>query len=253
MSNRNVNDKSEIDLLHLVKVLWQKAWLIVLVMVLLGALAFSYAMFLVTPMYEATAKMYVNNNALSIGAANISLSDISAAKELLNTYVEILKTRETLEQVINNTGVDYTYEELLEMVSASSVNDTEIFAITVTSPDPNEAKLIVDEIVNILPDRIANIIVDTTPAMVDSAVTPIEKASPSYTRYAIVGMLIGAVLTCGILIIIDMMDTTMRSEDYLTQNYSDIPVLAIVPDMYEAKKRSYSYYYSYGGSKKRGK
>lgn len=253
MSNRNVNDKSEIDLLHLVKVLWQKAWLIVLVMVLLGALAFSYAMFLVTPMYEATAKMYVNNNALSIGAANISLSDISAAKELLNTYVEILKTRETLEQVINNTGVDYTYEELLEMVSASSVNDTEIFAITVTSPDPNEAKLIVDEIVNILPDRIANIIVDTTPAMVDSAVTPIEKVSPSYTRYAIVGMLIGAVLTCGILIIIDMMDTTMRSEDYLTQNYSDIPVLAIVPDMYEAKKRSYSYYYSYGGSKERGK
>jgi len=66
-------------------------------------------------------------------------------------------------------------------------------------------------------------------------------------------MLVGFVLTCGIIIIIDLMDTTMRSEDYLTQNYPEIPVLAIVPDMYETKKRSYSYYYSYGGSKESGK
>ncbi len=253
MNNRNTNDKSEIDLLHLVKLLWHKAWLIVLVMILLGALAFSYAMFLVTPMYQATAKMYVNNQSLSVGGATISLSDISAAKELLNTYVEILKTRETLDQVIENTGVAYTYEDLVKMISASSVNDTEIFAITVTSPDPAEAKLIVDEIVNVLPDSITNVIDDTRPRLVDKAVTPVDRSSPSYTRYAIIGMLVGFVLTCGIIIIIDLMDTTMRSEDYLTQNYSEIPVLAIVPDMYETKKRSYSYYYSYGGSRESGK
>ena len=252
MNNRN-NDKSEIDLLHLVKLLWSKAWLIVLVMILLGALAFSYAMFFVTPMYQATAKMYVNNKSISVGSSMISISDISAAKELLNTYVEILHTRETLDEVIEKTEVDYTYEQLSRMISASSVNDTEIFAITVTGPDPAEAKQIVDEIVKILPDRITNIIEDTKPRLVDEAVTPVNRSSPSYTRYAIIGMLVGAVLTCGIIIIVDMMDTTMRSEDYLTQNYSDIPVLAIVPDMYETKKRSYSYCYSYGGSKESGK
>ncbi|MBQ4055143.1 MAG: hypothetical protein IJD17_05470 [Clostridia bacterium] len=253
MNNRNTNDKSEIDLLHLVKLLWSKAWLIVLVMILLGALAFSYAMFFVTPMYQATAKMYVNNKSISVGSSVLSISDISAAKELLNTYVEILHTRETLEVVIENTGVEYTYEQLSRMISASSVNDTEIFAITVTGPDPKEAKDIVDEIVKILPDRITNVITDTQPRLVDKAVTPVNRSSPSYTRYAVIGMLVGFVLTCGIIIIIDLMDTTMRSEDYLTQNYPEIPVLAIVPDMYETKKRSYSYYYSYGGSKESGK
>jgi len=253
MNNRNTNDKSEIDLLHLVKLLWSKAWLIVLVMILLGALAFSYAMFFVTPMYQATAKMYVNNKSISVGSSVLSISDISAAKELLNTYVEILHTRETLEVVIENTGVEYTYEQLSRMISASSVNDTEIFAITVTGPDPKEAKDIVDQIVKILPDRITNVITDTQPRLVDKAVTPVNRSSPSYTRYAVIGMLVGFVLTCGIIIIIDLMDTTMRSEDYLTQNYPEIPVLAIVPDMYETKKRSYSYYYSYGGSKESGK
>jgi len=253
MNNRNTNDKSEIDLLHLVKLLWSKAWLIVLVMILLGALAFSYAMFFVTPMYQATAKMYVNNKSISVGSSVLSISDISAAKELLNTYVEILHTRETLEVVIENTGVEYTYEQLSRMISASSVNDTEIFAITVTGPDPKEAKDIVDQIVKILPDRITNVITDTQPRLVDKAVTPVNRSSPSYTRYAVIGMLVGFVLTCGIIIIIDLMDTTMRSEDYLTQNYPEIPVLAIVPDMYETKKRSYSYYYSYGVSKESGK
>ena len=49
MNNQAVNDKSEIDLLHLLKVLWHRAWLVVLVMLLLGAIAFSYAYFFITP------------------------------------------------------------------------------------------------------------------------------------------------------------------------------------------------------------
>ena len=80
------NSEIEIDLLHLIKILWQKAWLIALCAVLLGAITFSYAFFFITPLYQAKAMMYVNNNSLSLGGTSVSItaSEINAARSLLD-------------------------------------------------------------------------------------------------------------------------------------------------------------------------
>jgi len=244
MNNQFDNNEIEIDLLHLVKILWQRAWIIVLTMIFLGGMAFSYAFFLVTPQYQAKAMMYVNNSSFSLGGTSFSISssELSAAKSLLDVYVIILQSRTTMEEVLEETGLDYTYEEISKMVSASSVNSTEVFQIVATSSIPQEAELIVDTIVKILPDRIADIVDGSSVRLVDHAVLPTQRSSPSYTKYAAIGLVLGFVLSCGLIIIFDLLDTTIRDEEYLYQRYN-IPVLAVVPDAYETKKGAYSYYY----------
>lgn len=239
------NNEIEIDLLHLVRVLWQRVWIIAIVTVLLGAMAFSYAYFFVTPQYQAKAMMYVNNSALSLGGTSFSISssELSAAKSLLDVYVIILQSRTTMEEVLEESGLDYSYEKISGMVKASSVNSTEVFQIVATSSDPAEAELIVDTIVRVLPDRIADIVDGSSVRLVDHAVLPTQRSSPSYTKYAMIGLVLGFVLSCGAIIVLDLMDTTIRDEDYLYQRYN-IPVLAVVPDAYETRKGSYSYYYS---------
>ena len=153
--NRSKTDYYEIDLLRLAGALWKKLWLIVLVTLLCGALAFGYTFFLVTPLYKATAMMYVNNSAISVGSAKVSISagDLAASQSLVDTYTVILKTRGTLNEVISRTGVPYSYQQLTKMVQAEAVNSTEVFSIDVTSPDPQEAELIANAIADILPDR----------------------------------------------------------------------------------------------------
>jgi len=244
MNNQFDNNEIEIDLLHLVKILWQRAWIIVLTMIFLGGMAFSYAFFLVTPQYQAKAMMYVNNSSFSLGGTSFSISssELSAAKSLLDVYVIILQSRTTMEEVLEETGLDYTYEEISKMVSASSVNSTEVFQIVATSSIPQEAELIVDTIVKILPDRIADIVDGSSVRLVDHAVLPTQRSSPSYTKYAAIGLVLGFVLSCGLIIIFDLLDTTIRDEEYLYQRYN-IPVLTVVPDAYETKKGAYSYYY----------
>lgn len=247
MNNSHASgDELEIDLLHLLRVLWQKAWIIALSIILCGAIAFSYALFFITPQYEARAMMYVNNSSFSVGSTSFSISssELSAAKSLLDIYVIILGSRITLEAVIDEAGLDYTYEQLDKMVSASSVNGTEVFEIVATSSDPAEAKLIVDTIQNILPDRIAEIVDGSSVRIVDTAVVPVTRSSPSYTRYAMIGMLLGAVLSCGVIVVVDLLNNTVRSEDYLIERF-DIPLLAVVPDMHESKHSSYGYYSAY--------
>ena len=249
MNKQIDNAEFEIDILHLLKVLWKKAWIVIICTVLLAATAFSYAYFLVTPMYQAKAMMYVNNSAFSLGNTKISVSasELSAAKSLLDVYVIILKSRTTMEKVLEETGLEYSYQQISGMVAAESVNGTEVFQIVATSPNPREAELIVDTIVKILPDRIADIVDGSSVRLVDHAVLPTHRSSPSYTKYAVIGLLIGFVLSCGIIIVSDLLDTTIRDEDYLLQRYN-IPVLAVVPDAYEKKRSSYSYYYYGRGS-----
>ncbi len=252
-----LKDEIEIDIMHLLKLMWKKAWIIVISMILLASACFSYAVFFVTPQYQATAMMYVNNSSFSVGSTSVSISSaqLTAARSLLDTYVVILKTRTTFEKVIEEAGLDLTYRQLMGMVSASAVNETDVFRITATSSDPAEAELIVDTIVEILPDRIADIVDGSSVRIVDHAILPTSRSSPSYTKYAIIGMLLGFIASAAVIIIIDLKDTSVRDEDYLNQRY-EIPVLAVIPDVFAHKgkpyRKNYSYAY-YGRSGSSGK
>ena len=251
MNYHNTNDANEIDtievdLFDLIRLLWQRLWVIVLSMIVCGTIAFSASVFLVTPMYTSSAMLYVNNSSASVSGIPITItsSQLSASKSLLKTYVVILKTRTTLEQVQERTKLDYTVGELQGMISAVAVNSTDIFQITVTCPDPHDARTIVDTLVDIIPDRIADIVDGSSVRIVDTAITPTSRSSPSYTRYAVIGVLVGAVLSCAVIVIEDLMNTTVRDEEYLKQRYN-IPILAVVPEAYSVSKKAYGYKHGY--------
>lgn len=225
------NDEVEIDLIELAKALWHRAWAVVLAVALFGGIAFSCAAFLVTPLYQARALMYVNNSTFSVGSTSVSISpnELSAAQQLVDTYVVILKTRTTLCKVIEKAGLGYSYDQLNSMIEAAPVNSTEIFEIVVTSPDPNEAELIANTITEVLPDKISDIVDGASVRVVDYAVVPSRKSSPNITRYTALGMMAGFVLSCGIIVVLHLFDTTIHGPEYLTQNY-DLPILAVIPD-----------------------
>jgi len=244
MDNQRNKEEIEIDLLHIAKLLWKKAWIIAISIILAGAALFSYSVFFITPQYKATAKMYVNNSSISLGSTSVSISSgqLTAARSLLDTYIVILKTRTTFERVIEKSGINRTYGELMNMVSAEAVNETDVFSITATSDDPAEAELIVDTIVEILPERISDIVDGSSVRIVDHAILPTARSSPNYTRNAVLGMILGFLFSAAIIIIVDLMDSSVRDEEYLTQRY-DIPLLAVIPDSYSSRKSSYKKYY----------
>jgi len=242
----------EINLFDLAGALWHRAWAIVLTMLLCGIAAFLCTYFLITPKYTARALMYVNNSSISVGSTSVSLSDLSASQTLVDTYIVILKTRLTLNEVIEQAELPYSYEDLLEMIHASAVNSTEIFEVNVTSPDPAEAERIANTIVHILPEKISEIMDGSSARTVDFAVQPTEKSSPSITKNVALGMIFGMVLSCGIIILLELVDEHIRGEEDLTQSY-DLPVLAVVPDLIksgESSKYGYSRYYASGKESK---
>ena len=231
-----------IDLVDLAKALWRRAWAIVLAMVIFGGAAFGYARFLVTPLYQASAMMYVNNSSINVGSTQVDLSDLNAAQSLVETYIVILQTRGTLEQVIEQENLPYDYETLSGMIEAGAVNSTEVFSINVTSADPEEAERIANCVAEILPDRIAEIVEGSSVKIVDYAIVPSHKSSPSISRYTLLGLLLGAVVSCGIIVLLYLFDDQIRDEEYVRQTF-DLPLLAAIPDL-TGKNSGSSYYYA---------
>lgn len=223
---------TEIDLLQIFHALWHKAWVIILAAILCGGIALAYTVFLVTPQYKARTLLYVNNNALSVGDTKLSISqgDLTAAQSLVDTYTVILKTRSTLCDVIKQANLPYTYEQLSQMVDAASVNSTEIFYIDVKSPNPKEAELIANTIGVILPEKIASIVDGSSVRIVDYAVVPSKKCSPSLTKNTMLGALLGIVISCGVIVVMQLTDDQIHDPDYLSKTY-EIPVLAVIPDL----------------------
>ncbi len=236
-------DYMEVDLAKLMRALWRKAWAIILAAVIFGSAAFAYTQYLVTPLYKARTLLYVNNSSISVGSTKVSISqgDLTAAQSLVDTYIIILKTRTTLNEVIEQSGVGYSCEQLETMISASPVNSTEIFRVEVTSPDPKEAELLANTIGQVLPGKIASVVEGSSVRIVDYAVEPAHQASPSLAKNVTLGALVGVLLACGIIIVAQLRDDLIHDSDYLLQNY-DIPVLAVIPDLMSTTKDRSGYY-----------
>ena len=239
----NTNEYYTIDLLHIAKTLWHKAWLIILSGLLCAAVGFSIATFAIAPKYSSSIMLYVNNGSFSLGSTSFSISssEISAAQSLVKTYIVMLDNRTTLEEVKERSGVEYSYKTLGSMIEASAVNDTEVLKVTVTTEDPYESEKIANCIAEVLPQRISEIIEGSSMEVVDSAVANTQKVSPSITNYTAVGFILGVIICVIILVIIDLMDDTIHDEEYIINTYN-YPILAKVPNLVNTGSKGRGYY-----------
>ena len=250
MENAKINSSTKdyyvIDLLHIVKSVLPRAWIIVLCCFLSAAIAFSVAAFAITPTYSSSIMLYVNNSSFTVGdlGFSISSSEISAAQSLVKTYTVLLKNRTTLEKIIEETKVPYNWEELYDMIEASPVNETEIMQVTVTSTDPYEAQKIANGIAKILPQRVLEIVEGSSMEVVDSAIAITKKVAPSITKFTAIGFILGALLSLAVLIVLALFDNTIHDEEYILNNYG-YPILAKIPDLTSSGAKKYSYYNSY--------
>ena len=241
--DKNYRDCYTIDIMHVVKMLWKRVWLIVLCGVLAAVAGFSVSSFAIAPRYSSYIKLYVNNSSISLGNTefSISASELTAAQSLVRTYGDILDSRSTIERVIEKAQVPYTWKELSEMIAYAPSNNTEIMRVTVTCHDPHEASKIANTIAEVLPVRISEIIDGASMEVVDSAVPDVEKVAPSVTKYTVAGFVLGLLLSVVMVTVLALMDDTIHDEEYVLRTY-DYPILGKVPNLLNNGSKAYGYY-----------
>lgn len=222
------SDYIDIDLGRLALVCLKKWWLIVTATILFGAAAFGTTRFFITPTYESTVKIYVNNSDINVGNLAITASDLTASRSLVDVYKVILNTKDTLDIVIERAGVEYDYKQLMDMLDTSTVNDTQVFEVAVTSTSAKEAELIASTIGNVLPDVIAGIIESADARIVEHAVVPTDRTAPDYSRNTVIGAGLGLLIAVLFLCVRELINDKIRAEDDIVR-ITELPILAYVP------------------------
>lgn len=223
-------DKIDIDLGDIFRYIAYRWWMILISMFICGVASFMYTNQFVTPIYQADTMLYVNASA-SVGDVTISALDVGNNKNLIQTYIVILKTRVTLDEI--SAEIDYAYDrtQLAEMITAAAVSSTDVLQIKVRNVDPMMAEKIAKAIATILPEQISKIIDGTSVRIVDTAVIPSKPISPDYKANTLVGAGIGAILCLILLLLRRLTESRVTSVDYLKDIYEDIPLLTVVPDI----------------------
>ena len=225
MEKLHDNDEMEIDLIEILYALKKRA-LIILATLLAGALiAGVYTKLMITPLYSATSTVLVISKETTL----TSIADLQFGSQLTKDYSMLITSRSVLEEVLDNLGLDMGYGALKGNVSINNPDETRILQITVTNPDPQLAKELADELASISSEYIGDKMEVVPPKIIEEAEVPAAQTSPSMSRNVMLGALAGLALAAGVVILMTVMNDSIRSEDDI-ERYLNIPTLASIPD-----------------------
>ena len=221
------HDAETADTIDLMAILYRLLanWKLILICALLGAaLAAIYTFRFVTPLYRATAEIYV----VSRKDSAINVSDLQVGTQLTNDYIQIFKTWEVQEQVIANLNLPYSYNKMRSMLSISNPSNTRMLDITVTSPSAKEAAEIANEYARVGSEYISEKMSTDKPNIMSSALVPVNPFSPSKTRNIVLGFILGALVISAVITLRAILDDKYKTTEDI-RKYTGLVTLAIVP------------------------
>ena len=226
----------EIDFMQIVKTLLSNLKYIVLVTVIFAVLGYFYNTMLVTPIYEAGAKMIVNTR--KDESQNVTNDQINSAKNLVNTYAVIIRSRDVLNQVIIDLNMPETYNQLASCIGVKAVNDTQVMQITVQHPNRDTALAVASKLLEVAPGAILEKVEAGSVKTVEQAYSREKPVSASALHSAVLAAMAGFVMICAVIVIVSLADNTYKTDMDIYRDL-ELPVLGVIPAAEVNENRGY--------------
>ena len=216
-------EEDEIDLGALFYRFLEKVHWIILTALIGAAIAGVMVFKFVTPIYEATSKIYI------VGSdTTISLTDLQIGSNLAADYQEVFKNWHVHELVDKRLNLDYSYTKLAGMITITNPQNTHVLYVNVKSPDPQEAKVIADTYAQVAREFIATKMDMREPNIFEEAKLPDRPVTPKKTRDIIIGFVIGALLAMAVIAIKFFSDDRILTSEDITK-VGNLATLGMIP------------------------
>jgi len=222
-----------VDLHQTLRVLRSGWWVVVLV-TLLGVAAAAGVVLTTTPEYTADTRLFVSTtNSTDDLTAAVQGSVLAQAR--VASYASYLTDLQLAQAVVDDLDLPMTADELSDEITATVVPDTVILDVTVTDESPERAQAIAESIGTQFNSLIADIETpegQTTSPIRTAVIAPPElpeaPSTPKTTQDLAVGLLLGLVLGCALVLVRHRMDTRIRTSDQAAE-IGRGPGLGVVP------------------------
>ncbi len=227
---------------HLEKIFWilkVKLIYILVITILFSLMMGVYANYTRTSTYAAQISFYVYSNPdyITDPTVNINNSELTQAKNLVTSYMQILRSDTFLNKLKEETGLPYSVDYIKGNISASSVADTAVFIVSVYNPNPTDAMNIANTIGTLAPNEITRIVKSGGIEVLDIAELPTEPyQSTSVIKLVMIGGIGGFALSALLFLLRGLLDTTVRKKAELKDIFN-IPLLGDVPQLLPPSKK----------------
>lgn len=198
----------------------------VVILTMLAAALFSlvYVFGIATPVYEATAQLYVVNSRDSA----INLSDLQIGSYLTSDYQWIFKTWEVNQQVINNLSLPYTVAEMKEMLTVENPSNTRILLITFESENAKDVAVVANEYAKVAGQYISDYMLTSKPSIISVALEPLKPVRPKKLLTTVVVTMLVGLLDLWCLFIAFLMEDKIKTSADIRKHFGTEP-LSIIP------------------------
>lgn len=218
-----------IDFTGLFSELIRKLWIIILAGAIGAGGAWVYANQAIAneqsvPMYKSTVKLYVTGSETVIPSANAKI----LGQSFFEDYCEIMKSSKVTSYVIDNLSLNISKSQLVSCISTRWITNTCMAYVTVTFPDAQFAKAIVDELVRVTSAYALEIIGMTPPTVYEESIVATQAvyfASVNTTKYIIIGFAGGVMVALLGIVVFFFSDRKVRSPKQIMEK-TNVPIYA---------------------------
>ncbi|MDG4863445.1 polysaccharide biosynthesis tyrosine autokinase, partial [Streptomyces sp. T-3] len=220
------------DLRGFLKVIARR-WPVALVCLLLGAAAGWTATALSTPVYEARTQLFV---AARAGADTTQLNQgQSFSQARVQSYAAIVATRQVTAPVVRDLKLAVSPDALAGQIKAEAPLNTVLINISVTDTQPRRAARVANAVALRFSDVVEQLetpqgssLAPVSLGITQQAATPGTPVSPKPLLNLAAGILGGLLLGAGLVVLLETLDTTLKSSEALSE-LTALPVLCSIP------------------------
>ncbi len=235
----------------IISLLLSHIWLIIIITILGGGAAFGISKFVLPLEYSSHITMYVQSyTGISENADNVN--NISNSKQLVNTYMEVLKDdavmnavgeklkkqfdEETLSDNFKITDGKITPSSIRECLAISSVTDTSAVKVTATTKNAEVAAAICNDLTQVAPQYVEDAVGVGSINTIDTAKVYHTPVAPNTMKNTALGMAAAFMLIVMIIFVIDFFDNTIKETDSLGKKYNKA-IIGEIQQFGDSKKR----------------
>lgn len=189
-----------------------------------------FTLFFITPKYTSSITLLASSYG-DRANASVQYAEIEASQRLVKSYVKLISSSRILTPVAAKLDNEFTVDQLRQMISAQSIDETQIITVSIETTSPELSAKVGNALAAVLPLEVASMEIGGKVDVIDYAYVPLSQSSPNLLLNIIIAAFVAAVVCYLAFFVYEQLDTIVRDEEDLTNTFKNIPILGTVPPL----------------------
>ena len=182
--------------------------------------------------------LLATNSSSQSNANGITTNDLTLNSKLVSTYSDMVSGNKIIREVIKNLGMNLQEDDVKKSISVKARDNADMIDIIVKNDDPVVAQKIANETAKVFIENVKQYYKIENLYIYDEAEVENEPYNINHKKDVLIFAVIGIVIAFGYVLILNMLDTTIKSAQDI-EKISGVTVLASIPiyDLAETKSK----------------